>query len=419
MIHHTLFHSVASVLVAIGVAQGANRPQDYSLFASDGAGADRFGSAVGVSNGMAVVGAYQDDDNGDNTGAAYLFNSLTGQQMAKLLPADAAAGDRVGQAVAIDGSRVLVGSPWDDDSGSLSGSVYLYDTQTGMELEKLTPHDGDAGDFFGSALGIAGDIAVIGAKGDDDHGTSAGAAYLFEVSTGQQLFKLYADDASTSDQFGDSVAVTQGTAIVGAEKDDSGPNSGAAYLFDTATGAQRYKLTADDAVAGAYFGYSVGVSGNVAIVGAINDRPNGGASGSAYLFDVNTGEQIVKLVPEDSRAGQYFGVSVAISGDFAIVGAYGDQEEGRFAGAAYLFDVPSGQQIAKLTADDLLAEQAFGWRVGIDSRQVIVGAHGTDMNTTFAGAAYVYNVPEPATSSCLLLSAFLILLNRGEFKRGA
>ncbi len=125
----------------------------------------------------------------------------------------------------------------------------------------------------------------MGANADDDAGGNSGSAYLFDVATGEQLYKLTADDAAEGDLFGTSVSVSGGIAIVGAPRSLGGPGSGWAYLFDVATGGQLHKLTAADAAAGDGFGYSVSVSGGVPIVGVPGDDILAkGNSGSAYLF---------------------------------------------------------------------------------------------------------------------------------------
>ncbi|NNF05172.1 MAG: hypothetical protein HKN21_00290, partial [Candidatus Eisenbacteria bacterium] len=146
----------------------------------------------------------------------------------------------------------------------------------GDQLFKLTASDAASGDSFGSGVGLSGNIGIVGAQGDDDPGSNAGSAYLFDATTGNQLFKLAATDAQAGDVFGEVVAIDGNVAIVGAaQSDDAGSASGSAYLFDVTTGNQLFKLTASDAAAGDFFGISVGISGNVAIVGAWFDDDNG------------------------------------------------------------------------------------------------------------------------------------------------
>lgn len=385
--------------------------QLFKLTVSDGTGGDQFGKGVAIGENVAVVGAFYDDDLGDRSGSAYLFDLGTGAQTHKLLPDDAAASDRFGASVGIGGDKVVVGSP---GASRLAGAAYLFDAATGNQLRKLTPADSMTGDFFGSAVAMSGNTIIVGAQGDDDHGLTSGSAYLFDATTGAQLAKLTASDGAPSDFFGVSVGISGGTAIVGAHSDDdNGSLSGSAYLFDVATGSQRLKLTPNDGTAIDYFGYSVAISGNTAIVGAITDFHEGRHSGSAYLFDVTTGEQIAKLTAGTGEFGGYFGASVGISGDVAIVGATSSNTDGVATGAAYLFDAKSGARIAKLIADDRKPQEQFGGAVDIRGNMAIVGAYGDDRNTSFAGSAYLFTVvPEPTNLAFVVLWCVAFLAYR-------
>jgi hypothetical protein len=361
---------------------------ETKLTASDGAAYDYFGISVGISGNVAIVGASGDRDSGANSGSAYLFDVPTGNQLAKLTASDAAEGDGFGHSVAISGNTAIIGAPGDDDFGRFSGSAYLFDTTTGSQLAKLTASDAAAFNSFSRSVGISDNIAVVAASGV---GRSSGAAYLFDVTTGNQLAKLTPSDATEGD-FGVSVAVSGNKAIVGAWLDNAlGVQSGSAYLFDVTTGNQLAKLTASDGAPFDEFGRSVAISGNIAIVGAFGDDDGGTESGSAYLFDVTTGSQLAKLTASDAAAVDLFGVSVGISGNTAIVGT-GDDAGGDDVGAAYLFDVTTGNQLAKLTVR--AAADIDRVSVGISGNAAIVGgpfdAHGGDE----PGSAYLFT-PEP------------------------
>ena len=375
--------------------------QLFKLLPDDGAPFDHFGCSVAISGPTAIVGALDDDDNGTASGSAYLFDTATGRQIAKLLPNDGAAGDFFGRSVAISGAIAVVGASRDDDNGNDSGSAYLFDTTTGRQIAKLLPDDGAEGDFFGWSVAISGTTAVVGAWVDDDNGASSGSAYLFDATTGRQLAKLLANDGAAGDSFGLSVAISGATAIVGAYRDDDkGTNSGSAYLFDTTTGRQIAKLLADDGASGDQFGRSVAISGTTAIVGAVTDNDNHTGSGSAYLFDTTTGDQIAKVLPDDGAADDFFGYSVAISGDTAIVGAYLDDEDGSTSGSASIFQRDFGGpnnwgQVVKLTASDAAAIDWFGFSVAISGAPgkgiVIVGALADDDNGGNSGSAYLFD----------------------------
>ncbi len=374
--------------------------------AGDASAGNRFGRSVGISDNIAIVGAAYNDD----SGSAYLYDVTTGYQIAKLTASDAADWDLFGSAVGVSGDTAIVGAWGDDDAGSDSGSAYLFDVATGNQIAKLTASDAAANDYFGRSVAISGNTAIVGAYSDDD----AGSAYLFDVTTGTQIAKLTASDAAGNDCFGYSVAIRDNIAIVGAySKDGAGSDSGAVYLFDVTTGTQITKLTADDATEGDNFGYSVAISGNVAIVGAWCDDDAGSNSGSAYLFNVETGNQIAKLTASDAALDDFFGWSVGIMGEVAIVGACYNDDDGSNSGSAYLFDVLTGIELAKLTASDAAEYDNFGYSVAISENIVFVGSSGDDDYGSNSGSAYFYGVaPEPGTMVLLIIGGGVLTLRR-------
>jgi len=200
---------------------------------------DYFGYSVAISGTQAVVGAYGNDDNGNASGAAYVYeDSGAGWvEVAQLNADDAAAGDLFGYSVAIDNGTVVVGAHGDDDNGGASGSVYLFeDNGSGWtQIAKLTSSDGAAGDYFGAAVAIGDSAVLVGAYGDDDAGSKSGSAYVFQNtgSSWEEVAKLAGADGAESDFFGRSVAIDNGTAIVGAVGDDvHGAGSGSIYVYE-------------------------------------------------------------------------------------------------------------------------------------------------------------------------------------------
>ena len=370
-----------AVLLAGWGAQAQDFPE-IKLTASDGAEGDQFGTSVAVSDGTVLVGAPFDDDMGTDSGSAYLFGP-DGTET-KVTASDGASGDRFGDSVALSGGTALVGARDDNDKGSNSGSAYLF-APDGTET-KLTASDGESGDAFGTSVALSGDTALVGAQGDDDKGLSSGSAYLFDADGTET--KLTASDGAILNFFGISVALSGGTALVGAP----GSSSGSAYLFD-ADGTQAQKLTASDG-AGDEFGTSVALSGDTALVGAFADDDKGLGSGSAYLFDADGAE--TKLTASDGASDDQFGRSVALSGNLALVGAENDDDNGTDSGSAYLFDVRTGAELAKLTASDGAASDRFGVSVALDGSTAVVG---TSNANGFTGAVYVYDLSPTWTAS--------------------
>ncbi len=260
------------------------------------------------------------------------------------------------------------------------------------QTHKLTADDGAEGDQFGTSVSVSGNTIVVGAHIDDDAGAGSGSAYVFDATTGEQLHKLTAEDAAQSDYFGHSVSVSGDTIVVGAHlDDDTVHDSGSAYVFNATTGEQLLKLTAGDAGYQDQFGWSVSVSGNTIVVGAHHDNDAGTDSGSAYVFDATTGEQLLKLTADDGQEQDLFGSSVAISFNIIVIGAHGDDDGGYGSGAAYMFDAITGEQLHKLTAADASEGDLFGNSVSVSGKTIVIGAYRNDDPGTDSGSAYVYD----------------------------
>ncbi len=334
--------------------------QTSLLRPNDGFWGDGFGISVAISGTTAVVGSYYNKTFGGRSGSAYLYDTTTGQQIAKLVPDDGVEDDRFGISVAISGTTVVVGAYKDDDNGSQSGSAYLFDTITGQQIAKLLPNQGAANNYFGYSVGISGTTAIVGTYSDYiDSSDGSGAAYLFDTITGLQIAKLLPNNGVVGDSFGESVGISGTTAVVGASRDDNnGTDAGAAYLFDTITGKQIAKLLPTDGDKRDYFGYSVAIDGTTAAIGAWGDD-----YGSAYFFEVTTGQLIAKLLATDGDRADYFGWSAAISGTSAVVGAWGDDYNGGSSGSAYIFDLHDCIACLDLAVENLIAGNQAAFRV--------------------------------------------------------
>ena len=240
-----------------------------------------------------------------------------------------------------------MGAHLDDDNAVNSGSVYIYELGTWTE-QKLTASDGATADSFGCSVSIDGNYAIVGAYGDDDNGSNAGSVYVYELGTWTER-KLTASDGATDDYFGASVSIDGNYAIVGAYgDDDNGSNAGSAYVYELGTWTEQ-KLTASDGAEGDQFGYSVSIDGNYAIVGAYGDDDNGSNAGSAYIYQYTDGVWTQKrwVLAHDGSEGDQFGCSVSIDGNYAIVGARNDDDNGSDSGSAYIFptsNAPTGYQ---------------------------------------------------------------------------
>ncbi len=427
---HSLLHPIRLSLFAgfLLLSLGLNAAE---LRSSDGATSDRFGNSVSLSGSSGIVGARFDDIGANsNQGSAYLFRNLntatgTVTETARLTPSDGAAGDQLGISVSISGNSGIVGAFIDNiGANSSQGSAYLFrnlDTATGTvtEAAKLISSDGVAVDQFGGSVSLSGNSAVVAARFHDAGPIiNQGAAYLYrnlDTASGivTQNAKLLPSQGGAIVQFGASVSHFGNSAIVGATSDGlaSGlkDRQGSVLLFrglDIATGTitENAKLIASDGGALDFMGDALSLSGNSAIAGIRNhDIGANSGQGAAYLFrnlDTATGTvtQSAKLTASDGTAGDQFGVSVGLSGNSGIVGAFGDTVGSNTSqGSAYLFrnlDTATGTitQSAKLMASNGGTSDGFGVSVSMNGDSILIGAHEEAGTLPNNGKAYTGSV---------------------------
>jgi len=381
---------------------------------------EAFGFSVAISGNTAVVGAFAYNS---YTGRAYVFEydetSNTFVQLAQLTASDAATDDSFGKSVAVDGDLIVIGAPQNDDNGSNSGSAYVFKKPLSgwtdvNETTKIIASDATAGYYFGTSVAISGDTVVVGAFGNDSGGLyNSGAAYIFvkpppNTTTATETAKITASDTANDDYFGSSVAISGDVIAVGSYLDDynlSIINSGSVYVFEKPlsgwiTTTETAKLTASDATSDDNFGTSVAIDGDAIVIGALYDDVNlNSNAGSTYVFEKPlsgwiTTTETAKLTAFDAAADDSFGKSVAISGNTIVVGAFGDDYNLSIAnsGAAYVFKKPlsgwtSSAESTKLTAPDPTEYDFFGRGVAISGDTIIAGDQGDDAAT---GSAYIF-----------------------------
>jgi len=356
--------------------------------AVDGESNDLFGRSVSVFGDYAVIGAYWDDTSGGvDAGSAYVFkrSGTSWTQEAKLLASDSSANDYFGLSVSLSGDYILIGAAT-KNMGVGAAYIFKRSGTSWTQEAKLLASDGSPNDHFGRSVSLSGDYALVGAyQYDVSGGVDAGSAYVFKRSgtSWTQEAKLLASDGSGYDYFGTSLSISGDYAIVGAYWDDTsgGINSGSAYVFKRSgtSWTQEAKLLASDGSANDYFGYSVFVSEDYAVVGAYWDDTDGVInSGSAYVFKRSgtSWTQETKLLASDGSANDHFGNSVSISGNFAIIGAQSDDTSGGVdAGSVYIF---------RKAMPDLLCSGDLSWT-------------NVKPGETVEGSFIVKNVGDPGT----------------------
>ncbi len=399
-----------------------NWGQVRKIIANDGSASDRFGSAVSVSDDTIVAGAYGDDDNGYDSGSIYIFSRNEGGdnywgQTEKIIPSDGTDGNRFGWSVSIRGGTLVVGAYRDNAPAQNSGSAYIFYQNMSIpeewdQITKITASDGAEYDFFGHSVSISGDIIVAGAWGSDAPYSDSGSAYIFYRNQGGsdvwgEVTRITADDGSSYDDFGYSVAISGDTIVVGAKfDDDMGLNSGSSYIFCRDQGGadawgQVRKITASDGEEEDNFGTSVAIYQDTVVVGVPNKDDFGRDSGSVHIFNRNEGGadmwgQVFKIIPRDNMENDFFGTSIAVSGNTIAVGAHGDDENGEDAGVVYVFyqdeySIEDWGRIQKIIPDDGSAGDWFGYAVALDGDTLVVGSPYSDIAPVDdCGAAYIF-----------------------------
>jgi hypothetical protein len=455
--------AVLAMLLLCHPARSQTLAQIKKTVASDRGANDRFGYSVAIAGDYMVVAAYLEDEDasGANTlsgsGSVYVYKKDQGGtdnwgQIKKIVASDRGATDYFGISVAIAGDYIVVGARYEDEDASGAntlgdaGSAYVFKKDQGGtdnwgELTKIVASDRGAGDYFGRSVAIAGDYIVVGAWFEDEDASggntlsNSGSAYVYKKDQGGtdnwgQLQKIVASDRASSDQFGLSVAIAGDYIVVGAYQEDedaSGGNTlgqaGSAYVFKKDQGGtdnwgQIKKIVASDRGASDNFGISVAIAGDYIVVGAYaedEDASNGNTlsnAGSAYVFQKDTGGtdnwgQLQKIVASDRASSDQFGFSVAIAGDYIVVGARYEDEDASgantlsLAGSAYVFQKDTGGadnwgQLKKIVASDRGASDFFGVSVAIAGDYIVVGAYLEDEDASGAntlseaGSVYVF-----------------------------
>ncbi|MFT6923855.1 MAG: putative repeat protein (TIGR01451 family) [Crocinitomicaceae bacterium] len=441
-----------SFLLNIHCAFSQNWNSANKITALDRAANDQFGISVSISGDFAVVGSrYEDEDSlGLNTivsgGSAYIYriDSLNNwNQIQKIVASDRTGSDQFGWAVNISGDFIAISSIGQDfdelgaNSLSDAGAVYIFENNGfdhWLEVQKLVASDRGSLDWFGASMDLDSNRLIVGSY-QEDHDTvglntlnNSGSAYVFERNGGgvwSEIIKLVASDRGADDNFGFSVAINGNNAIVGSryeDEDSLGLNtlngSGSAYIFEEITPSQwvqTQKLSSSDRASDDYFGWTLDMEGDLAVIGAYGeDHDELGAnfnseSGSAYIFRRNSFNDWLeesKIVATDRNEFDYFTRSISIFDSTIVIGAYQEDENEvglstmDKAGSAYIYDLDTNgnwTQTQKIVSTDRFVVDQFGYCVGVSGDRILIGANREDEdslgNNTMnsSGSVYFYN----------------------------
>lgn len=338
-------------------------------------------------------------------------------QLRRITASDAQDEDQFGWSVDLDGDDLIAGTNIISSHDYRSGKAFMHARNAGGtdawgEVEKIEAVNGEYFDMYGYSVAVDGDIAVVGAPWEDQAEEDAGSAYVYARNQGGSgswglLKKLTASDAGSGDGFGHAVAIDGDVIIVGAAYSSSVTwAGGVAYVYVRDQGGadnwgEAARIVPGDLPEAAYFGFSVSLHGDLAVIGSLYDIGPGNRCGAAYVFARDLGGpgawgEVKKLTAYDAEDRDQFGCSVGVSGDLIIVGADWKHEAGVEKGAAYIFGRDLGGPenwglIKKLSAEDIAAVDAFGASVSISDTHALVGAPGADGSVQDLGAVYVFS----------------------------
>ena len=288
-----------------------------------------------------------------------------------------------------------------------AGAVFLFDLATGEHLQTFRNPTPEFDERFGLNAAFINGNVLVGAYKDNELGTIAGSATLFDSETGEIIHNLHDPTPHFFDRFGRFVTGFGDDLLVTAYRDSFlGPNSGAAFLFDGDTGElirTFYNPTPDGHD---HFGEHAAVYGNQILIGATDDSNAGAAeAGAADLFDGTTPEPLHTFLNPDPEMEDNFGYTVALSDKYAAICSWKDDEAGLDAGAVYVYDVVTGSLLQKILNPSPGQSFSFGDAMAFLGDELLIRFPGSDVGAENAGALYVFSLtgsPSPEPSSFLL-----------------
>lgn len=351
--HHDSYDDPNPGYVYIYRRTGAHSWDEGYKLSIDGLDNEEFGFSVAISGDYAIVGAPQDNTGVNMGGGAYIFHRTglnTWDDGVRIQASSMTSYDAFGDSVDISGDYAIVGAYGTDttfEGSSIrnSGAAHIFkrtDVNDWSHVEMLEAPTPQASSFFGDAVAIDGDYAVVGAKAEDEDTTTAddsGAAYIFHRSTDTNMWDSVARVVSSdttaadrySDNFGNAVSISGDRVAVGALYDDEEYiYAGSVFIFertDTNTWSEGEKITlGSGAVRDDEFGTSLALEGNTLVVGARGPENH---TGAVFVLE-NEGSVwslIQRIEASDGQQNDNFGLSVSVSGDLVLTGSFGRDDE--------------------------------------------------------------------------------------------
>lgn len=388
--------------------------ETQKLLAFDGVEGDSFGSSISVSGDILVVGAKRKDEQFGNQGSVYVYrrNPIMDTWLfeTKLFSSRSWWNGAYGSSVSVNGDRIAIGAPLASDLYSNTGIAYVfrYDPTSSTWIEEAEFRASNClflpvGDRFGASVSLYGDILVVGAPFNGGiAGGSAGAAcvYRFDGTAWQIETSLFAEDGASGDWFGYHVSTGHDVILIGSDGHSAnGQYAGAVYVYRYNTITLEWtletKLMPSDAAAQDFFGWSLDLDGDVAIISSYGNDDSGEKSGSAYIFRYDTITSMwteeAKLLPADGATGDMFGRQVVLNENVATVNALNGDGLFPDSGSVYIFryDGLAWNEEIELFATDNGMDNGF--TISESDGVVFVGASGDDYRGWSTGSAYIFD----------------------------
>ena len=396
---------VAMMAISAGISSTmAAGPVEYeieALYSGFPGPDDDFGYSLAIEWPYLAVGALMDDIDGENSGAVYVYNLVSRNFLYAPFASDVGPGDQLGYSVAIDNGFLYATSRNDDVNGVESaGSVYLFDLGlNGRFIRRITAEVPTTIGSYGDNVSANDGLVLVGAPLALVDGTQSGAVYAYDTQFFNQLLILTPTDGTRLGRYGTSTAINSDFVVVGSSRNDIGVGigeSGSVYVYDFVSGNQLHKLTPNDPQTGSQFGTTVAIQGDLIAIGAPFTNDRGLNSGSVYLFDAVSGNQIDKIIADDTDEVDWFGRSIALSDDVLVIGAPFREEPGNLIGAVYLYDINTHEFIDKIVSPTGGTESRFGFEVAAGDGEILTSNYNQFENGLETGAAYFIDAICPA-----------------------
>lgn len=361
---------------------------------------DRFGSSVALGDGIALIGApnlsfpFIPPVPPLPRGAVFFFDPETGEELGMIQSPYTSLSSSFGSPIALKGRTLAIGGS--NGQQHARGDVHVYDTTMQQQLFALIPESEDPIEDFGFQIAVNESIIAVSGYRGEGRTNRNGSVFLFDRSTGDQIAELRPDGGSEGDDFGVSLAMNEDRLVVGAITDDEqGSVAGAAYLFDLSDRSQIAKIFAINGPS-AYFGSSVAMDDHTIAIGNPFNNDNGTAVGAVHLYDASTGAPLRRIDPNEIVDFMGFGSNVILDGGSVFV-ASGLPEDVTMS-AVHLFDITTGTQEALLLPDSLMPNQRFGGAIAARGPTVLIGAPYFQGSTP-PGQAFLFSLTCPTDTT--------------------